>query len=213
MVQRLKPEVRERILDAATQVLMERGFHGATVARIAAVAELSAGNIYRYFQNKEALYDAVIDDGFVDTFEELLRSRVGALAALGSLVEPDLEARERQARLLDFLVEHRSRVVILLDRSEGTRHADFAGRFVALMADLAHDDLQSRSPVAPHVRPLLTSLFDGTRRTLVAILEQHAAPDPIRQAFATFWSFQLAGLDGLRNHCSSAAGGPPERGE
>ena len=51
--------------------------------------------------------------------------------------------------------------------------------------------------MAPHVRFVLERIFDGTRRTIVAILEQHEDEAEIRAAFAAFWSFQLAGLAGF----------------
>lgn len=58
---------RERVLGAAEQCFLRRGFHVASIADIAAAAEMSAGLIYRYFENKNAIVMAIIerqlDDG------------------------------------------------------------------------------------------------------------------------------------------------------
>lgn len=52
---------RDQVLRAASQCVCERGFHAATVLRIAREARMSAGNIYRYFRNKEAIVAALVE--------------------------------------------------------------------------------------------------------------------------------------------------------
>jgi AcrR family transcriptional regulator len=50
---------RESILDAALTLFAERGFHGTSVPDIAQRAGVGAGTIYRYFEGKEALVNAL----------------------------------------------------------------------------------------------------------------------------------------------------------
>lgn len=52
---------RERILDAAQRCFVEHGFHAAGMARIAESAEMSPGLIYRYFENKAAIIQAIVE--------------------------------------------------------------------------------------------------------------------------------------------------------
>ena len=52
---------RQRILDAAEKCFIGSGFHAATMAHIAATAEMSPGLIYRYFHNKSAIVRAIIE--------------------------------------------------------------------------------------------------------------------------------------------------------
>jgi AcrR family transcriptional regulator len=49
----------ERILDAALDLFVERGFHGTAVPELAERAKVGAGTIYRYFDDKEALVNAL----------------------------------------------------------------------------------------------------------------------------------------------------------
>jgi TetR/AcrR family transcriptional regulator len=51
-----------RILAGAERVFAERGFHGATMAELAAAAGLPKANLHYYFGTKEALYRAVLED-------------------------------------------------------------------------------------------------------------------------------------------------------
>jgi AcrR family transcriptional regulator len=50
---------REAILSAALELFVERGFYGTAVPEIAERAGVGAGTIYRYFESKEALVNAI----------------------------------------------------------------------------------------------------------------------------------------------------------
>ncbi len=50
---------KECILSAALELFAEKGFHGTAVPEIAAKAGVAAGTIYRYFDSKEAMVNAV----------------------------------------------------------------------------------------------------------------------------------------------------------
>jgi AcrR family transcriptional regulator len=52
---------REQILDAAMRVFAEKGFSRATNRDVAREAGITAGLIYYYFDNKEALLQAVLE--------------------------------------------------------------------------------------------------------------------------------------------------------
>ena len=54
-------EVRERIVNAATRVFSERGFHRATMQDIVRASGLSVGAIYTYFKSKDELILAGCD--------------------------------------------------------------------------------------------------------------------------------------------------------
>jgi AcrR family transcriptional regulator len=50
---------REAILDAALELFAAKGYHGTTVPEVADRAMVGAGTVYRYFENKEALVNAL----------------------------------------------------------------------------------------------------------------------------------------------------------
>ena len=47
------------LIDAATQVFLDRGYDGATTAQIARVAGVAAGTYYLYFEDKRGAFVAV----------------------------------------------------------------------------------------------------------------------------------------------------------
>ena len=62
---------RDQVLDAAEQCFLAEGFHGASMARIAAAAKMSVGHIYQYFASKDAVIIALCERRFAD-FERVL---------------------------------------------------------------------------------------------------------------------------------------------
>ncbi|WP_084817317.1 TetR/AcrR family transcriptional regulator [Gordonia sp. HS-NH1] len=75
---------RERILDAAAQVLSRKGYAGLRLTDVAEVAELQAPAIYYYFDSRDALVEEVMWFGLADMRQHL----VAALDALPDGTDP-----------------------------------------------------------------------------------------------------------------------------
>lgn len=72
-----------RILDAAERVFARAGFHAATMQDVAAEAGMSPGNLYRYFNSKDAIIA-----GMSERDRSLIAEDFGALCpANGSLLD------------------------------------------------------------------------------------------------------------------------------
>ncbi len=56
------PAKRRQIVAGARKVFLERGFEGASMGEIARVAGVSKGTLYVYFQNKEQMFCAILDE-------------------------------------------------------------------------------------------------------------------------------------------------------
>ena len=54
-------ETRQRIVDAAAQLIFEKGVARTTIEDVRAAAEVSSSQLYHYFDDKPALVHAVID--------------------------------------------------------------------------------------------------------------------------------------------------------
>ncbi|GIM47935.1 hypothetical protein DNHGIG_34840 [Collibacillus ludicampi] len=70
--QRLREAQRAKILDAARKVFARKGW-AATMADIAAAAEISQGLAYRYFANKEAIFNEVVKQAVQSGYSRLQR--------------------------------------------------------------------------------------------------------------------------------------------
>jgi len=64
---------RDRIFEAAKAVVAEEGLAGLTIRKVAQRAGMSAMALYRHFADKDALLNALMDDGFA-AWEGIVRS-------------------------------------------------------------------------------------------------------------------------------------------
>jgi AcrR family transcriptional regulator len=56
-----RPEKTAAILDGAMQVFLEQGYAGTTMDKVASVAGVSKPTVYNHFQDKEALFNALME--------------------------------------------------------------------------------------------------------------------------------------------------------
>lgn len=83
-------ETRERILDAAESVFVQRGFDAATTREISALSETNVASTYSYFSSKEALYAAVIKrriEPLIELMDEFARESDKPRAAADAIHE------------------------------------------------------------------------------------------------------------------------------
>ncbi len=52
---------KEEILQAAITIFSEKGYYSASIADIANLLKIGHGTIYRYYKNKQAIFDAVVN--------------------------------------------------------------------------------------------------------------------------------------------------------
>ncbi|MFT8890289.1 MAG: helix-turn-helix domain-containing protein [Acetobacter papayae] len=89
------------ILAAASELMAERGYEATTMAEIALRAGAKIGSLYRFFPNKEAVGDALLQQNIT-----VLNDEYSALAQKAS----ELSLEDLADVLLDFLTVHYPRV-------------------------------------------------------------------------------------------------------
>src|ERR1700751_860312 len=72
------------LIEAAAAVIQERGFEAATMAEIAARAEAKIGSLYRFFPNKDAIADALMEHQ-----AEILRAAYDAIHGQAADATPE----------------------------------------------------------------------------------------------------------------------------
>jgi AcrR family transcriptional regulator len=90
-----KLDKRHEIIQAALDLIVERGFHGASMAMVAEKAEVGAGTIYHYFESKEVLIN--------ELYQELEKKVMVTLQEGYPISEP---IRERFIHLGTALLEY-----------------------------------------------------------------------------------------------------------
>lgn len=96
--ERQKQETRAKIVEAATQLLLEEGTHGFSMRKLAARIGYSATAIYFHFPDKEALLGEIVDRRFM-AFRK-------AFERIGRENDPMLRLMKMGIAFVEFAMEH-----------------------------------------------------------------------------------------------------------
>lgn len=92
-------KMRQRIVESAAQIIGERGYAEASIARIVEEVGISQGTFYRYFETRQDLFDVVLPT-YAERMLEFIQKHVEVDA-----VGLDREMQRMQA-FLDFVADH-----------------------------------------------------------------------------------------------------------
>jgi len=99
-------EQKDKILAAAAQLFGTQRFHQVRMDDIAEIAAVGKGTLYRYFQDKEELYLAVLarsSDQFIERIREAIEGVDGLRAQLEILAATLVAYFDEQPHLLDLI--------------------------------------------------------------------------------------------------------------
>ncbi|GAU79770.1 TetR/AcrR family transcriptional regulator [Fusibacter sp. 3D3] len=140
MAQVQKQEVRDRIIQSAKIEFYRAGYEGANMRNIASGADITVGNLYRYFENKDELYNEVIStvytlvNGAIERITEMNLSMSREIDP--SYVQNLKEDKEHNyiRMIVDEIVslfsEDRIRLLILLKDERGNQTTDIKYSFI-----------------------------------------------------------------------------------
>ncbi len=183
---------RRQVLDASSALFRRHGFHNTSMAQIAAEAGMSVGHIYRYFENKEAIIAAIVEEDLQQGRETIVRMTedpAGRRAAILAGVD------EGVAKML-----HRADSALFLEvMAEAARNPKVA-RSAELQHQAALDCLGAILPkqdgAGPFTREqaidLLNLIFSGLR--LRAIQDPDPNPARLTDAIRAFLA-ELVGAE------------------
>lgn len=103
-----KKKVRERILESARQLFVERGFAETTTRDLAIEVGIAAGTLFNYFPTKEAIATELIAEGLdqaLEEFEVARHTTQSAAEELFLLIATGLRHLERYRRFVAPILE------------------------------------------------------------------------------------------------------------
>src|SRR5471030_3182139 len=155
-------ERRDQIIAAARISFRRRGFHGAGMAEIAELSQLSVGQIYRYFTNKEAIIEEIV--------HRIVKSRIQLMLNNGN----------NFSQLADELASHRllggedaviNRTLMLEIAAEATRNP----RVATILKEADALIFQQVNEMLARAYPQLTPERAVALSELVAVLSEGTA--------------------------------------
>lgn len=136
-MQYLKEEIKKRILIAALDEFKEKGYLSASVRNIASNADTALGTVYKYFRNKEDLFNSVVESVYSDLFATINKIIVAD-------VNPNEKLIEIKNRILDIFKGNSKEVLILFGKSKGSKYENFKNEVVDVLHNIIQKEVFSR---------------------------------------------------------------------
>ncbi|MHA6533678.1 TetR/AcrR family transcriptional regulator [Paenibacillus sp. BAC0078] len=138
-MQVLKEELRTLILKKAEQEFLQKKFEHASLRNIAKESGTTIGNIYRYFSNKEALFDELVKNEY-NAFLYLMEHHENEeMLDINHQNDNSINWRDYfQTYLTKFMPIFTKRFLLLIDRSENTQYQ--SARSIVLKTLEQHSD-------------------------------------------------------------------------
>ena len=139
-MQVLKSEVRGAILRSAEKLFLENCFEKVSMRTIALTAGMTVGNVYRYFNNKNDIFAALVNP-LLSVLIEGLTHEPEPLNPNDSskLFEEYYDRFESFARIV---VAQKIKLILLFNKSSGTSYENEYSSFVRMLADHLRDHLK-----------------------------------------------------------------------
>lgn len=128
-MQILKDEIRENILITATKLFYQQGFGKTTTRQIADKVQMSVSNLYKYFKNKEALFEAIVDAYYMNY-------RANFVKFISHQGQDGFDAQSNAVlanALYKSIKTDHVKFVLLMDKSDGTKYVGFKDEIIALL--------------------------------------------------------------------------------
>ncbi|WP_020610832.1 TetR/AcrR family transcriptional regulator [Sediminispirochaeta bajacaliforniensis] len=194
---------RQRILVSGKEEFLEKGFVHASLRTIAKNAGVTTGAIYLYYENKEALFNALVAEPVQMLLGEYRRvqdefasrSPQQQLNVMHEISEACLEW------MIDHIYEHYDAFKLVVCCSTGTRYAAFIEQMVEIEVRSSYNFFEIMEEMGKKVRPmddelihiLASALFSGFFEIVVHDMNKEKAKEYV----ACLMEFYEAGWDRL----------------
>ena len=121
MMQTLKKDIRENIVNTAVRLFYKHGFEKTSTRQIAGELNMSVSNLYKYFKNKEDIFDDII----MGYYENYL---VGFSKFISHENKDSFDDESTQflaKAIFESIKNNQIKFVLLMDKSKGTKYASF----------------------------------------------------------------------------------------
>jgi len=179
-MQVLKKEVRKKIVRAAKEEFQRTGFGKTSMRTIAAKAEMTVGNLYRYYAGKEELFGAIVD-GTVIELEKMLAA---------APKEPKSLLLYLLSKFMDIQKEHSVEWLILFGGNMGTKYGVITNKIHRILKSSIADVLQRSGRPPELAGPIASSIIFG----LNSILQSRMSSKKTCELTNEFLDYMIVGF-------------------
>lgn len=206
----MKPEeesTHSKILEAAKQEFLQKGFLNASLRSIVKNAGVTTGAFYRYYDSKEALFSALVGEqaGYVlDLFNHTVDEfeKMPGEAQTEQMIDISTDC---MIQMLNYVYDNYDAFKLLIECSEGTGYSDFIHQLVVREVESTYTYMDTLRKMGHPVEPLnkklihmiASGLFSGIFEAIVHDMPKVEAEkyvSQLRRFYSAGWS-ELLNID------------------
>ena len=196
-------ETERRILETAKKEFLERGFQGTSMRRIAALAGVTTGALYGYFDSKEKIFDSLVEDSYNAVMNAYKDAHVEFAAlpydtqvsGMGDITAKCVEW------CLEYIYDHLDEFRLILMCSEGTRYTNMADEMMKIEEESTEEFIslmRKNGMEIPEIDPLLEHVVTSGYFTSFFEVVRHSVPrEDARIYIHNLQAFYKAGWERL----------------
>lgn len=164
-----KKDIEKRILEFGREEFYANGYARASILRIAEAAEIPGANLYRYFDGKKGLFDALVKPVYV-----FLPRFVADLAGTTTVLTMPLEQFSAfiAKELHRVFSKYGKEILVLFYGSEGTEYSDFKDKIADQMFDIVAKRNFGMAELSQEDTIMTRVISDGFFNALIALLKR-----------------------------------------
>lgn len=193
----------DRILNAAKKEFLEKGYLNASLRNIVKNAGVTTGAFYRYYDSKEAVFSALVDEHATYVLS-LFNNTLNDFEKMSGQEQTEQMTDISDACLdtmLDYMYQHYDAFKLLIQCAEGTSYGDFIHQLVVREVDSTYTYMNTLGAMGYEVEPLhkdlihiiASGLFSGVFEAVVHDMPKEEAKTYVSQ-FRRFYSAGWAEL-------------------
>lgn len=186
-----KKYINDRILEAGKQEYLDKGYRGGNISTIASEAGVPVGNLYRYFDGKPGLLDAIVKNTYTEVPKIIMQ-----LASLHSNEITSLEQlmSDLSNGLLMVFEECGVEILILIDKCATTRYEDFSEKLVTQVASIVELKLYPQG--ATEIDKIMSqTIAKGFINSLVDVLRRNPEREVMQELVVKILKFYFFEVD------------------
>jgi AcrR family transcriptional regulator len=153
---------RKKIEKAALEEFYQFGFKNASMRVIAKKADMTVGNLYCYFENKEDMFRSLIDSVRKEILD--LVSKIAAPLLL-EIDFPEKNLKEVVSLAADYIYKRKKECIILFQGTKGSLFGDFRHKFADKLS-------QTLKKVIEQIEAETSKKFDVNKEFVIDLLSE-----------------------------------------
>lgn len=198
-MQYLKDEVREKILSSALIEFKSNGYLDASMRNIASASGIALGSTYRYFKNKEELFNTLIEP----IYDKLLLYIVKIQVKVNNCTNENCHGiakyiTEILNNITAFAKESNTELLIIFNKSKGSKFENFKKELVSLINDILIK-YPNAAEIDDNTKIIVYTISHDLVEGISFILGQDYDGDKVKILINRLFYFYITDMDRLFN--------------